>query len=413
MLSKLLGAEEPTFSMSIKQLERVSGSPSMDVRLMSEIIQKVRQKVEELDLDPTDTTGEELYYMLLGKIKAHDQHLARHIGGKDPSEVHSMQPVIKRTLEKYLNNSSSGSEAWVLKKSVAKRLLHQMPPDKVMKVLGYTSVESLTKRENLAEIFSALRFAQSPAWLKKFNKLYKHLMPSDFENRRIEVVLIDKDKWSSLPKFTNNKAYNITHLKELGVVALLPPFHNKIEGFTIATLPIALHYINEIRLYSAFFKMQQVKPDFGKIITSTLNEDVTSNAEMAGSQIHWRIVQRHYGRPEHLDHPEIFQPHIQPEDLYWRRAEEQLYEIDPELNFWRGLDYVGASIGEAKPVSFNLMDLSMSYYLACDYSDRIVAHMRASLWNELYMRYMGQKVLESQVLQQLGSNMISPKQTII
>lgn len=404
LLSKLLGAEEPFFSLAIRQLEESSGRPSMDVRLMSEIIQTVQAKLKQLGLDSADTTGEELYYALLHKIKLHDEHLAKHIGGSDPLDAPQLLPLIKRAIEK----SDVPRSAWVIKKSVAKRLLHQTPPEKVMKHLGYSSVESMTKRESLGEIYGALRFAETPGWLRKFNKTYKQLQQSDFESRDIEIIILDKERWGGLAgQFTNKKRYNITHLKELGSVVLLPPPQDKIVGFTISTLPIALHYINEIRLYSSYFKLQQVKPDFGKIVARTLNEDSEPAAEMAGSKVHWRIVQRHYGRPEHLGHPEIFHPHVQPEDLYWRRAEEQLYKINPELRFWRDLDYVGVLLGDDLPVSFNLMDNSMNYYLAVPYDERINFHMRASLWNELYMRYMGEKVLETQILQQLDKNMLA------
>ncbi len=404
IISRLLAAEEPGFSLAIRQLERSSGNPSMDVRLMSEIIQTVRIKIAELGLDARDTTGEELYYALLGKVKLHDEHLAKHIGASDPSNPAIVLPRIKRTLEK----ADIPRSAWVIKKSVAKKLLHAMPPERLMKHLGYQSVESLTKRENLAEIYGALRFAETPSWLRRFNKTYKNLVPSDFETRDIEIILLDKQRYAGLlESFLHHKQYSLTHLKEMGVIMLLPPRPESVTGLTIATLSAALHYMQEIRLYSAYFKLQQVRPDFGKKITQILNEDVHDAGDLAGNKVHWRIVGRHFGRAEYAAHPEIFQPHIQPEDLSWRRAEEQLFMIDPELRFWRDLDYVGVMLGDNTPVSFNLMDLSMSYYLGADYPHRIVSHMRAGLWNELFMRYMGEKVLEQSVLTQLDSNLLT------
>lgn len=411
IIANLLNAEEPMFSMAIKRLETSSGNPGMDVRIMSEIIQATKIKVNELGFDQNDTTGEELYYALMTKIKSHDEHLLKHIGVADSNkDVESLSIAIKTLLEK----PKIAKNAWVLKKSIAKRLLHQTPPEKVMKHLGYSSVESMTKRENLAEIYGALRFVETAAWLKKFNKTYKQLHPSDFENRDIEVVVVHENRWGNLANsLLAKKQYNITHIKEMGFVVILPPHNKKYEGFAIATLSAALHYINEIRLYSAYFKLQQVKQDFGKIIASTLNDDIGSHAEMGGSKIHWRIIQRHYGHISNDSHPEAFQPHIQPEDLLWRRTEEELFLIDPELNFWKGMDYVGALLGSNNPVSFNLLDVSMNYYFSIDYKDRIVSHMRASLWNELYMRYLGQKVFENQVLSQLDGNMMNPESLIL
>ena len=57
MLSELLGATEPMFSIALKQLEQSSGNPSVDVRITAEIIGKIQIKTQELGLDPKDTTG--------------------------------------------------------------------------------------------------------------------------------------------------------------------------------------------------------------------------------------------------------------------------------------------------------------------------------------------------------------------
>lgn len=405
LLSRMLAAEEPLFSMSIKQLEEATGRPGMDARLISEIIQKTQATAKALGLDPQDTTGEELFHALINKIRIHDQHLVRHIGGNQPDDVQALIPLIKKAVDK----AKLPKKAWVLKKSVAKRMLVANPPRKIMQELGYSSVESMVKRENLCEIYGALRFAESAAWLKKFNASYKNLTASDFETRDIEIVIMDKSRWGDIAEdFVKKKRHNITHLKELGVILMLPTKLEKLHGITITAMPLLLHYLNEIRLYSAFFKLQQVKSNFGKILAETLNADIRSAAVMAGNHVHWRVIQRYYGKLEHENHPEIFEPHVQPEDLHWRRAEEQLFHIDPELGFWKDLDFVGVMAGD-KPVSFNLMDVSMAYCTGASYDQRVIFHMRESLWNEIFMRYMGHRILEQQILQQLDNNMIKPE----
>ncbi|MDB5182844.1 MAG: hypothetical protein JWO47_628 [Candidatus Saccharibacteria bacterium] len=408
-LADLLGATEPLFSMAVKQLETASGLPGADVRLIAEIVGKIHLKSKELGLDPNDTTGEELYHALISKVRLHDEHLAKQIGGKDPSDVQAMLPLIKKAVDAYEMPRS----AWVLKRSVAKRMLHDMPPPSIMKHLGYSSIDSMLKRENLFEVYGALRFAETPAWLVKFDKTYKSLTPSDFETRDIEILQMDKKRWGDIAEdFVRKKRHNITHLKELGVILMLPTNLEKLPGITLTAMPLLFHYVNEIRLYSSFFKLQQVKPHFGKIIAETLVADIGSAAVMAGSHVHWRVIQRYYGKLKHEYHPEIFEPHVQPEDLHWRKAEEYLYDIDPELGFWRDLDYVALLAGK-NPISFNLLDCSMSYSTGANYDQRLFFHMRESLWNELFIRYMGQANLASQVLKQLDNNMIAPERLTV
>lgn len=405
MLSELLGATEPMFTLALKQLEEVSGRPSVDVRLTAEIIGKVHLATRALGMDPKDTTGKELYQALLNLTEKHDHFLAKKIGGKDPHDVQDLIPRIKKAAE----DLDTPKSCWVLKHSVAKRLLKGTPPKKIMKHLGYRSVDSMLKREPLGEVFGALRFAESPEWLNMFLKKYKKLKPSDFETRDIEFTQLSAERWGDLTKeFTHKKRHNITHLKELGVILILPMPLERMRGFTIFSFPLLLHYINEIRLYSSFFKLQQVKHDFGSILVDTLVADPGNHAIMAGQHVHWRVIQRYFGKLENEYHPEIFEPHVQPEDLHWRRAEEILFQFEPALHFWHDMDYVGV-MQSGRPIPFNLFDMAASYVNDSPHSKRAIYHFRESLWNEIFIRYMGQKTLEKQVLSQLDNSVIEPE----
>ena len=129
---------------------------------------------------------------------------------------------------------------------------------------------------------------------------------------------------------------------------------------------------------------------------------------LAGENVHWRVIQRYFGKLKNEVHPEVFQPHVQPEDLHWRKAEEALYAIDPELEFWRDLDYVGMMF-EGRPLTFNMMDVAASYTNKTPYADREIYHFQEALWNQVFMVYMGQKTLEDQILKQLDNDMIEPE----
>lgn len=407
MLSKLLGATEPLFSLSIQQLEEVSGMPSEDVRLTAEILGKVRMKIEELGLDPDDTSPKELHMALMSKIEEHDKHLVKQIGGKDPNDPDELMPLMKKAWQKV----ETPKTAWVIKKTVAKEMLKKKPPKQIMAHLGYRSVDSMLKRENMAEIYGALRFAESPEWLNEFNEEYKRLKPADFQNRQIEVIEMPLERWGDIAApFIHKKRHNITHLKELGVILMLPVTKEaNLKGIAIFTLPLLFHYLQEIRLYSSFFKLQQVKSDFGKIIVETLIADTEKHAVMAGQNIHWRVIQRYFGKLENEKHPEIFQPHVQPEDLHWRKAEDLLFEVAPELIFWKDLDFVGIMDKDKRPVTLNMLDVAASFVNQTPYPKRAIYHFREALWNEIFIRYMGQDVLEKQILQQLDNDMIMPE----
>jgi len=404
-LRDLLDAEEPLFDESLKQLEAASHRQGVDVKLTAEIQQRALTAMRALGLDVKDTTGRELYHALIAKVKEHDAHLAKSIGGTPNMKVKELLPLLKKAAEKV----KTPRDAWVLKKSVAKEMLRRTPPPNIMKRLGYRSVDSMLKRENLAEVYGALRFAETPEWLNAFDEHYKKLKPSDFETRKIEIVIMPGERWGNIAEhFIQKKRHNITHLKELGVILMLPVMADHLPGITIWVMSLLFHYTNEIRLYSSYFKLQQVKKNFGEIIVTTLIADPDLGPIMAGHHIHWRVIQRYFGKFETESHPEIFEPHVQPEDLHWRHAEDILYDIDPELGFWRGTDYV-ALMHDGRPTAFNMMDVAASYCNETPYEARTIYHFRESLWNEIFMRYMGQKTLQEQVLKQLDNEMIAPE----
>lgn len=404
-LRDLLDAKEPLFSESLRQLENASHQPGADAKLIGEIHQKATTAMRSLGLDEQDTTGPELYQALIAQIEKHDAHLAASIGGNNTMTVAQLLPLMRDAA----NKVDMPRDAWVLKKSVARDMLRGCPPQNIMRLLGYRSVDSMLKRENLAEIYGALRFAESPEWLNLFNETYKKLEPTDFETRQIEIVIMPHERWGDIAeKFIHKKRHNITHLKELGVILMLPVKAPTLPGITIWVMSLLFHYTNEIRLYSAFFKLQQVKKDFGDILVRTLIADPDLGPVLSGKHIHWRVIQRYFGKLENEHHPEIFEPHVQPEDLHWRHAEDILYQIDPELAFWKGLDYVGLMF-EDRPVPFNMMDVAASYCNNTPYEQRTIYHFRESLWDEIFIRYMGQKTLEQQILKQLDNDMIAPE----
>lgn len=409
LLRDLLDAEEPLFSLALRQLEAASGRPGEDAKLVGEIIQKSHQATRQLGLDHSDTTGEELYGALMNRMADDNRRVAAKIGA-DPSRIDDvavMMPLIVAAVDKM----DIPRSAWALKRSRAKELLKAMPPARLMKHLGYRSVDSLLKHEKFDEVYTSLRFSEGSAWLNRYNQLFKAVRPSDFETRDIKVMIMDPDKYAGLAKdFVHKKRHNITHSKELGTIVVVPTpaAEGRMTGLTLKSLPLILHYINEIRLYSAFFKLKQVKSSFGEIVVNTLIADPPAASQMAGQYVHWRVIQRYFGKLEGENHPEDFEPHVHPEDLHWRRAEEMLAMLDPAMSFWQGLDYVGRPEPD-NPLSFNLMDVSLAYSNQETYQNRYFYHMRESLWNEIFMRYMGHKTLERQILAQLDNDMVKPE----
>lgn len=404
-LRDLLDAEEPLFSLALRQLEAASGRRATDAALIGDILQSTHASMRELGLDPADTSGKEYYLSLLARIEQDNERVTKLIGGTDSSDVAQLVPLMIKAAE----SVPFDRNVFVLKHSKAKELLGKMPPKQLMKKLGYTDLDELFQNEDFDEIYTALRFSEGSEWLNNYNELFKTVTADDYEERQIRIVQMDHDKYVDLAEhFTEKKLHNVTHTKELGVIVVVPLRATHSKGLTLKTLPLLLHYLNEVKLYSSFFKLKATQPNFGSIVVDTLIADPGNASQMAGQYVHWRVIQRYFGKLKDESHKEAFEPHVHPEDLHWRRAEELLYEIDPEMKFWQNRDWVGL-LFDGGPVTANFVDVALSYANNIPYENRYVYHFRESLWNEIFMRYMSHENLENQILQQLDNDMVAPE----
>lgn len=405
-LRDLLDAEEPVFSMALKQLEKASGHPGADAKLIGNILEKAHDRMRKLGLDPSNTTGREFYQALLARIASDNERVTKLVGATDSSDVKQLVPLLIDAANKVDFNR----RVFVMKREKAKEFLRQMPPKNLMAKLGYETVDALFQGEDFDEVYTALRFSEGSDWLNDYNECLKTVTVDDYEERDIRILAMDHNKYVDLAEhFTQKKLHNVTHTKELGVIVVVPLRDTHSKGLTLKTLPLLLHYLNEVKLYSNFFKLKSRQPDFGEIVVTTLIADPGNASQMAGQYVHWRVIQRYYGKLKDESHKEDFEPHVHPEDLHWRKAEDLLYQIDPKMEFWRGIDYVALPF-DGLPVSANFVDASLSYANNMTYEDRYFYHMRESLWNEIFIRYMSYPNLEKQILQQLDNDMVAPEQ---
>lgn len=403
LIAELTGADKEVLRETITNLELASGAPGVDVRLTAEIHGKVRMKMRELGLDPADTTPTELYHALLNITVLHDRFIANRLGiSPDADSEHVLKGVVQA-----VNKMQLPTQTWALKAVAAKRLLKSVPPKNLMKLLHYRSVSSLLKREPAALIMTAAHHTESSLWQRRIKQAYKGLKPNDFETRPIGITYIDLKRWQFITEtWPASKQTAIFYSLEMGYIAVLPVAKRSHAGLTLVSLLAIMHDINEIRMYSTLLKFHHLQADFGIFLADTVSrEGDLFHAKLGQQTIEWPIIHQYYGRTSGKNHPEIFEPHIQPEDLSYRKAEEVLYRLEPALHFWHGNDYVGLA-GEDKPISFNLSDMALNLLNNVPYDQRLHYHLRDSLWNELFIRYLSQPTLERQLLRQLDEQIM-------
>lgn len=404
VLSELLGAREPAFRQGLLRLESASGHTSADIRLSAEVERATRLKLRELGLDPHDTTGEELYAALQQRVKSDDQRLMQQLVQK-----YGQAEAAHINIGKALNDIPIYKSCFALKTAVGRKLLTKLPPKQTMKALGYRSFDSMLRREQLLTVFAAAWLLESASWRKTMVDAYKKLSAADFEIRPLVVLTPHSKHWQSLADvIVTQKKHNVVGLREFGAVVILPFPDAVPPAATMMALLMALHDMNEVRACSTFLKLCQVRPDFGQFVQTVVSGEPTLPAEVLDGPVQWHVIQRYYARFSDRFREELFEPHIQKEDLTWHSVEKALTYIEPSLAFWHHTSTLGLH-ADHKPVSLNVIDAALNFCNQLSYKDRIVHYFRRSLWGELIIRYLKHDHVEQAVMSSLESK-LSPSE---
>ena len=301
-----------------------------------------------------------------------------------------------------------------LKKERFMEIVEKEPPQKIMSSLGYKSVGELFANEDWREVAAALRFLEGNEWINDhFLPHYKHLTPDDFEERDVAMIAIS-DKWKEAARqFIKKKYHNISHLKELGVIFLIPTALD-IEGELIRSVALLFHYRNEVAFYSNLFvRAFENKETFADTFISLLRGDVIEERSQVPENA-WMVVQRYLAKDDEYDW-RLFAPHVNPEALHWERAEHNIADIGrkygvSDLVFWENLNWVGdyftTDAGVDTLVSFNLVDTAMSLVKEKELVKYLYHHQEA-LWNKIFASYIGEERMEQLIQENMHTGIIS------
>ena len=380
-----------------QKMAAISGQEGVieDISNQNDIL--VSRTLTELGLNK-DSKAEEVYKALLHRLIYLDQQLYEMLGKPDLAK---MSLVCGKLCETAFRVFTPPRGLFIKKEKVAE-LLDKYKPDNLLNYFGYSDASELIQKEGFAPVVSALRFTQSKEWMHKFfDESYGTLSPGDFEERDVEMLVLDQ-KWLSVAdKFLEKKYHNISHLKEYGVIFIIPlPIDT--PGETMRMFTLLLHYLHEVPFYSALFKKFMADDDFIPKLQSLLRGDVTENKLPDSGKTVWRVVQRYLAKDDESDF-RLFEQHVNPEAEHWFRAEEDLGRLSRmlgknedrlNLGYWTGLDFVGdffpsTSSGQVRLVSFDLIDLIMSVVKKGQI--KYLYHHQEALWNKIFSEYMGRE----------------------
>lgn len=399
-LSDALKAHEPYFRIGLQRLEAANGNPNTDIRFSTEVLHASRQKLRQLGLDPHDTTDRELYQALQEKVRADDRQLDRTLRTLAATHVSAEADPVAGIIHA-LKQLPDSKRCYAVKSSSLKSLIKQVPPRRAMKQLGYRSLDSFLKHEAPILILAAAWLSEGDNWQKRFREQYRKLRPSDFENRNIGLLYPTSSRWKSLAgKAVEEKRHNLLSFKEAGALVFLPFSATIPAGAVTASLSLALHEMNEIRAASTFLKLCQVRKDFGSVVKQVSEDGPQLSSRLLDQPVPWHMIQRYYARFTHHFRDEIFEPHLQLEDMAWHPVESTISAIEPALKFWEGGAHLAMLHGR-QAVSLNLVDAALNFCNQLPYEQRVSHYFQQSMWHELLLRYLRHDKIERSVLGEL------------
>jgi len=311
--------------------------------------------------------------------------------------------MLERVAEK-LNTLDHKSDVFVMKQTVARQLLKKLKPKATMKRLGYRSMDSMLKHEPMAQLMAACQITESSEWHEARFELYKKLQSKDFEARKPHFIVPIGKQWPKLAEtHVGQYKHHLVAVPELGAVVLLP-MSQDVPGLAITTFALSLQALNDMRALSAYLKLQQVRPDFGEVVQASVMAEPLTEVELGGNRLSWRMVQWFYGQGHAAYHPDVFEPHVQLEDLAWHNVGVSLSQLQPVLRFWEETEMLGLLDGN-DAVSLNVLDVALGVCNGFSYSERVLHNMRENLGRELFGRYVQQEHLQSMLHATLGKQL--------
>ena len=358
----------------------------------------VDRTLDELGLN-RNSSAEEVYKTFIDRLAHLDQHLYEFLDKPDLSRMSIMCGKLCEAAVQVFQPP----RGLFIKREKAIELLEKYRPQNLLDHFGYKDVRELIDKEGFASVVSALRFTQTDKWMHKFfDEAYSILRPSDFEEREVEVKVLET-KWLDIAeKLLKKKYHNLSHLKEYGVIFIIPiPIES--PGETMRMFTLLLHYLHEVPFYANLFRKYFNDPDFNNKFKSLLRGDVSDAPLPDHSQASWRIVQRYLAK-DNINDARLIEPHVNPEADHWFKAEEDLNRLSRmfqevgrlNLGYWKGLDFVGDffkdKTGQDKLVSFDLIDLIMSTVQKGEV--KYLYHQQEALWNKIFVEYVGRERMD-------------------
>ena len=391
-IAELLETDQKLLSGLLAKLEALSGQKQLPLKISNLIEAGVRRITRECEM--RSKTLLEAHSELEKCVEQRVSEFHKKIAFSGDADWQRIAGIVLKERER--------PRGFFLKLEKAENLIFKHPPKKVIDFLGYSSVRELLGREDILEVLAALRFIEGGSWINRnFLPEYRNLRPEDFEEREIIIRPISK-KWQVVDgEFIKKKFHNVTHLKEIGVVYILPREKYDAPIF-FADFALLFHYLREVKFFNQLLERflkdnpRDWQGDFIRSISGLIPEDKPKSFDRPFFFILSRYVEKFDDGAW-----QTYYPHLNSESLHWIEALSDLVKFGKRigignLEVWRNSNWLGKLFpnkdGKKEVLSFNFVDNIFS--LAHRKDNKIYNyHFKESLWNYFFIAALGKSYL--------------------
>lgn len=388
LLSDILQAPEPEFSLRLRELEKIAGKPGIDLRLVSEMIISRQKILNKLKLDYNDSNAKELYHSLRHRALNDSDELAKIIGISDEAAPAEM---LKKCVA-FIKSSAAHQKVWTIKSSVIKKHLSENPPKKTLKAFSLRSVESALKRESLPILIFFAKLIESAKWRNKYVAQAGRLIPSDFDSKKVEIDIISATRRNQL-KNAGIKARQILYLcQDYAGIGLLPP-QKRFRGDVLYVVNSLLENIRELKQLGLFLKYHSLDDSFSGNFAA-IRKHGYQTAARVHSEFGWPARLKSLPQIE-MSGDELIGM-INDDDL----AHYRIHDIAGSESIWQHYYFVLPE--QNNFVSANLADVIINAVNGHELEQAYFKNAQAELRHELFGRYMRNERIRNYLSQQKG-----------
>ncbi len=387
--SEILNIKNWELKKLISDLEHSTNKPKHDLQLFSDIKKGIYYKIKELNLDPFDSNGLEIYHALNIKLEELDKEIVKYLRTKSAQYI-SAEANLSSGLLLFLNDLTKDLKVLGVKNIFYKKYLKANPPKKSLRFLGYRSIDSLLKREPIELILITINRMESNTYLNKLYALYKTIKITDFEERPITIIKASKKYQPIVSQVCSIIKKDFVLSLETSSIVINEIDNQPLKGQTTKALVEILDDILLLQSVSSYLKLSEFKTDFAVRAAEIFEHEPTIYSPLHGQKLPFRLI--HKLSNQYLTSINSELPFDQ--DIKLLDYKQLLPHIIKGFKFFIDSDHLYFS-HDAKHVSLNILDVATNLMHNKEFNERSTQNLSRSLYDELMGRYLKKDHLEA------------------